>query len=465
MLALWQVAVDETRALLDRLVGRRVASRAEDRRCDCLIWGAGAIGGTLGRVPRARRPRRHDGRLGRRARGRHQPRRPAGHRTDRRVHARGARLHARDAHRRRGTRSCSRRRRITPRPPFARSLPHLTADGCVVSAQNGLNELAIAEVVGRGAHGRRVRQLRRRLPRAGRDSLRRPRRGGRRRDRRTDHAARHRAPRRVARLRRARHRHAEHLGLSLGQGGLRRDALRHRAHERVDRRRARDAARIAHCTSRWRARSSPSPRRAASRPRRSTASIRRRISRARRPARRERSLDALVAHNRRSAKSHSGIWRDLAVRKRPTEVDAQLGIVVTLGAEAGVATPLTARLVELIHEIERGARPQSLETLDALARHAAAHGPRMNVDLHRQDRHRHRRGARLRPRHQPGVRRARRARLGLRRDRRRAARDGAALPGGGRHVPRGARRRARPAAPWTPASPRRPRRRAASTSW
>ena len=50
----------------------------------------------------------------------------------------------------------------------------------------------------------------------------------------------------------------------------------------------------------------------------------------------ERSLDALVAHNRRSAKSHSGIWRDLAVRKRPTEVDAQLGIVVTLGTEAGI---------------------------------------------------------------------------------------------------------------------------------
>jgi len=81
----------------------------------------------------------------------------------------------------------------------------------------------------------------------------------------------------------------------------------------------------------------------------------------------ERSLDALVAHNRRSAKSHSGIWRDLAVRKRPTEVDAQLGIVVRLGAEAGVAAPLTARLVVLIHEIERGARPQSLDTLDALA--------------------------------------------------------------------------------------------------
>jgi 2-dehydropantoate 2-reductase len=84
------------------------------------------------------------------------------------------------------------------------------------------------------------------------------------------------------------------------------------------------------------------------------------------PGAAERSLDDLVAHNRRSAKTHSGIWRDLAVRKRPTEVDAQLGIVATLGKVAGVATPLTDRLVELIHEIENGSRPQSLETLDAL---------------------------------------------------------------------------------------------------
>ena len=79
------------------------------------------------------------------------------------------------------------------------------------------------------------------------------------------------------------------------------------------------------------------------------------------------SLDDLVVHNRKSAKTHSGIWRDLAVRKRPTEVDAQLGSVVSLGAEAGVPTPLTAAVVDLIHQIERGQRAQSLETLDALA--------------------------------------------------------------------------------------------------
>jgi 2-dehydropantoate 2-reductase len=80
----------------------------------------------------------------------------------------------------------------------------------------------------------------------------------------------------------------------------------------------------------------------------------------------ERSLEDLVAFNRRSAKTHSGIWRDLAVRKRRTEVDAQIGIVAELGAEAGVPTPLTSRLIELIHDIEEGRRPQSLGTLDLL---------------------------------------------------------------------------------------------------
>ncbi len=80
----------------------------------------------------------------------------------------------------------------------------------------------------------------------------------------------------------------------------------------------------------------------------------------------ERSLDEMVAFNRRSAKTHSGIWRDLAVRKRRTEVDAQLGPIVALGAEVGVFAPLTARLIELIHEIEEGQRPQSLANLALL---------------------------------------------------------------------------------------------------
>jgi 2-dehydropantoate 2-reductase len=78
------------------------------------------------------------------------------------------------------------------------------------------------------------------------------------------------------------------------------------------------------------------------------------------------SLDNLVAFNRKSAKTHSGIWRDLAVRKRRTEVDAQLGAVVETGDVLGIPAPLTARLVELIHDIEDGKRPLSWDNLTLL---------------------------------------------------------------------------------------------------
>lgn len=78
------------------------------------------------------------------------------------------------------------------------------------------------------------------------------------------------------------------------------------------------------------------------------------------------SFDAMVAHNRRSAKSHSGIWRDLAIRKRRTEVDAQLGPVVEQAAVVGLAAPLTARLILMIHQIEDGRRSLDRGNLRAL---------------------------------------------------------------------------------------------------
>jgi len=85
------------------------------------------------------------------------------------------------------------------------------------------------------------------------------------------------------------------------------------------------------------------------------------------PARTQQSFDDMVAHNRRSLKSHSGIWRDLAVHKRKTEIDAQISPAITIGAPHGLELPVTRRLVELIHEVEQGKRPQSLETLTLLA--------------------------------------------------------------------------------------------------
>ena len=79
------------------------------------------------------------------------------------------------------------------------------------------------------------------------------------------------------------------------------------------------------------------------------------------------SLDALERHNRHSAKSHSGIWRDLAVRKRRTEADAQLGPIVTAAQEHGVGAPITARLITMIHEIEDGQRDRAWSNLQELA--------------------------------------------------------------------------------------------------
>ena len=74
----------------------------------------------------------------------------------------------------------------------------------------------------------------------------------------------------------------------------------------------------------------------------------------------------LADYTSKTAKTHSGIWRDLAVRKRRTEVDPQIGIIATLGREAGVPTPALETLVRLIHEIEDGKRPLAFETLKVL---------------------------------------------------------------------------------------------------
>jgi 2-dehydropantoate 2-reductase len=67
-----------------------------------------------------------------------------------------------------------------------------------------------------------------------------------------------------------------------------------------------------------------------------------------------------------SAKTHTGIFRDLAVRKRKTEVDPQIGVIAELGREAGVPTPAIRCLVALIHDIEDGRKPMAFATFSEL---------------------------------------------------------------------------------------------------
>ena len=81
-----------------------------------------------------------------------------------------------------------------------------------------------------------------------------------------------------------------------------------------------------------------------------------------------RSLDALVERRRRDQKQRSGIWRDIMVRQRHTEVDEQLGQVVRHGAAVGLPLPLTRRLVERIHELEERRATPSWAHLDELDR-------------------------------------------------------------------------------------------------
>jgi 2-dehydropantoate 2-reductase len=85
----------------------------------------------------------------------------------------------------------------------------------------------------------------------------------------------------------------------------------------------------------------------------------------------DRSLDALVVLMRKSEKQKTGVWRDLAVRKRKTEVDQHLGASAAAGARHGLPMPLTWRLIEMIHDIEESRRPMgwsNIEELEALAK-------------------------------------------------------------------------------------------------
>ncbi|MBW6396883.1 2-dehydropantoate 2-reductase [Roseomonas sp. HJA6] len=78
------------------------------------------------------------------------------------------------------------------------------------------------------------------------------------------------------------------------------------------------------------------------------------------------SIAAIAAFNRATAKPRSGIWRDLAVRRRPTDAGAQLAPVLAMARRHGIATPVLDRLVALIGAVERGEREIGMELAENL---------------------------------------------------------------------------------------------------
>jgi 2-dehydropantoate 2-reductase len=92
--------------------------------------------------------------------------------------------------------------------------------------------------------------------------------------------------------------------------------------------------------------------------RRSTATVRR-------------ALDS-IAGSFNPLQQRTGIWIDLAVRKRKTEVEPQLGRLVQEAARVGVEMPLNRAVLDLIVEMENGRRGFAWENLDEVQRRGRA---------------------------------------------------------------------------------------------
>jgi len=82
------------------------------------------------------------------------------------------------------------------------------------------------------------------------------------------------------------------------------------------------------------------------------------------------ATDDLVKWLSTQTKTRSGIWRDIAVRKRPTEVPTQYRPVLEMAAKHQLDVPLIKDLVSLITQLETGAIAMDEEHLTALDRKA-----------------------------------------------------------------------------------------------
>lgn len=77
-------------------------------------------------------------------------------------------------------------------------------------------------------------------------------------------------------------------------------------------------------------------------------------------------MEAIARFYQGQLKVKTGIWRDLAVRHRPTEVDCQVGALVERGRKVGLPMPRNRRLVDLVHDLEADRRSMGWETVEEL---------------------------------------------------------------------------------------------------
>jgi 2-dehydropantoate 2-reductase len=88
------------------------------------------------------------------------------------------------------------------------------------------------------------------------------------------------------------------------------------------------------------------------------------------PVQNAEATDDLIKWLSTQTKTRSGIWRDIAVRKRPTEVPTQYEPVIEMAAKHGLTLPLVEELVSAIRQLETGSISMDEEHLFALDRKA-----------------------------------------------------------------------------------------------
>jgi 2-dehydropantoate 2-reductase len=80
------------------------------------------------------------------------------------------------------------------------------------------------------------------------------------------------------------------------------------------------------------------------------------------------ALDAVADPMRGAEKQHMGIWRDLRIKRRQTEVDMQTAVVVATGRERGIPTPVNDAVLDTIKAIEAGELGMEWANFESIAR-------------------------------------------------------------------------------------------------
>ena len=82
------------------------------------------------------------------------------------------------------------------------------------------------------------------------------------------------------------------------------------------------------------------------------------------------ALDQMLTPTSTSTRNWRASMAQDVHKGRPTEIDFMNGHVVAKGKECGVATPVSAAVVEMVHDIERGARKPAPENIGHVLRRA-----------------------------------------------------------------------------------------------